>query len=161
MTDEKEQPQGGPGFAIAGQYVKDLSFEVPNAPKIFADLARGQPDIPINIDIRAERVQDKLYEVVIHLRIDSSIEGKQVFIVELVYAGLFQIDVPNEHLQPMLLIECPRMLFPFARNIIADVTREGGFPPLMLQPVDFVTLYRQRMAEKANEAAADETTGTA
>lgn len=154
MTEEATTATAVPPLGVNGQYIKDLSFEVPNAPAIFSELGRGTPEIPIQIDIRASQIQDKVFEVVLHLHIEGKVGDKQAFIVELAYAGIFTINVPQEHLQPVLLIECPRLLFPFARNIVADITRDGGFPPLMMQPVDFVTLYRQRMEKMAAEQQA-------
>lgn len=155
MTDTTPNNGSGenavPPITINGQYIKDLSFEVPGAPAIYGELARSQPEIPISIDIRAAKLQDNVFEVVLLMNVQATISGKPAFIVELAYGGVFTLNVPDEHLQPMLLIECPRMLFPFARNIVADVTRDGGFPPLMLQPVDFVALYRQRMEELAQD----------
>jgi len=153
MTDDAAE-NSVPPLGVSGQYIKDLSFEVPNAPAIFSELGRGTPEIPIQIDIRASQIQDKVFEVVLQLHIEGKVGDKAAFIVELAYAGIFTINVAQEHLQPVLLIECPRLLFPFARNIVADITRDGGFPPLMMQPVDFVTLYRQRMEKMAAEQQA-------
>lgn len=144
MTETNEPETSAPPISVNGQYIKDLSFEVPSAPGIFADMREQSPDIPIHVDINAAKLEEGLFEVVLHLKIEAHLPDKPVFIVELAYAGLFTLNVPTEHLQPVLLIECPRILFPFARNIIADVTRDGGFPPLMLQPIDFVALYRSR-----------------
>ena len=150
MTDSTP-PQDQPPLVVNGQYIKDFSFEVPNAPDIFAELGQSAPEIPISIDIRANHLQNNSFEVVLHIQIDSKLGGKPAFIVDLAYAGVFTLHVPQEHLQPMLLVECPRLLFPYARNIVADATRDGGFPPLMLQPIDFVQLYRQRMERMAAE----------
>lgn len=138
-----------PPLVISGQYIKDLSFEVPNAPAVFSEMANQQPEIPISIDIRAAKLAEDAYEVVLLLHVEGRLADKPAFILELSYGGVFRVNVPAEHLQPMLLIECPRLLFPFARNIVADLTRDGGFPPLMMQPIDFVSLYRQRMEEMA------------
>jgi preprotein translocase subunit SecB len=141
-------------LTVNGQYVKDLSFEVPNAPAIFSELSKAAPEIPIGIDIEAQQIGEHAFEVVLKVNIEAKVAGKAAFIAELSYAGIFTIDgVAHEHLQPLLLIECPRLLFPFARNIIADMTRDGGFPPLMMQPIDFVALYRQRMAQGGNGQA--------
>jgi preprotein translocase subunit SecB len=150
-----EQPAAQPGqenapLIVNGQYIKDLSFEVPGAPAIFSQLT-SPPEIPISVDIRVNRLGDNVYEVVLHLKIDAHSGDKPVFIAELDYAGVFTVNVPEEHVEPMLTIEAPRLLFPFARNIIADVTRDGGLPPLMLQPVDFVGIYRQRVEARAAE----------
>ena len=135
-------------LTVNGQYVKDLSFEVPNAPMIFSELSKAAPEIPIGVDIEAQQIGERSFEVVLKINIEAKISGKTAFIAELSYGGIFTVGgIAPEHLQPMLLIECPRLLFPFARNIIADMTRDGGFPPLMMQPIDFVALFRQRMAQ--------------
>ncbi|MDA8230202.1 MAG: protein-export chaperone SecB [Magnetospirillum sp.] len=146
MTDAN--PQELPPLVVNGQYIKDLSFEVPGAPAIFGELERS-PDIPVSVDITVNPLREKTYEVILHLKIDAHVENKPVFIVEVDYGGVFTLNVPQEHVQPMLLVECPRLLFPFVRNIVADLTRDGGFPPLMMQPIDFVQLYRARMAQAA------------
>lgn len=147
-TQPAQTAQNGVQLTVNGQYVKDLSFEVPNAPAIYSELSKATPEIPIGIDIEAKQVAEHAYEVVLKINIEAKVNGKSAFIAELSYAGIFTVQgVPAEHMQPMLLIECPRLLFPFARNIIADMTRDGGFPPLMMQPIDFVALYRQRMMQ--------------
>mgnify|MGYP001809650819 CR=1 FL=1 len=134
-----------PPLVINGQYVKDLSFEVPGAPGIYGEMAGQNPEIPIHVDINATAIADKTFEVTLHLKVEAHLpENRPVFIAELAYAGIFTLNVPDEHIQPMLLIECPRLLFPFARSIIADMTRDGAFPPLMIQPIDFMQLYRAR-----------------
>jgi len=151
MSDENTATQ--PALVINGQYVKDLSFEVPGAPAIYGEMQGQNPNIPIHVDINANQVAENTFEVVLHLRVEAHLaDNRPVFIAELAYGGIFTLTVPAEHVQPMLLIECPRMLFPFARNIIADLTRDGGFPPLMIQPIDFVQLFRNRM-EAEGEAA--------
>ena len=144
------------------QYTKDLSFEVPNAPAIYTVL-RSPPTVNINLDVQVRRVQDdqNIYEVTLATRAEATIpqpagngsgdtpaEGgatMTVFIAELAYAGIFTLEgIPENQVEPVLLVECPRLLFPFARNILADVTRDGGFPPVMLGPVDFVGLWQSR-----------------
>ena len=137
-------PNQGP-LVLNIQYTKDLSFEVPNAPAIFASL-REAPRVDLQLDVQARPVQEgqNVYEIALQIRADAQAQGQACFIAELVYCGIFTINVPQEHLEPVLLVECPRLLFPFARNILADVTREGGFPPVMLQPIDFVALWQQR-----------------
>ena len=142
-----------PALAINAQYIKDLSFEAPNAPAILAQMQQHQPQISININVRATPLQQSAYEVVLNVKADCKAGDEMAFIVELAYGGVFTINVPQEHVQPVLLIECPRLLFPFARNIIADATRDGGFPPLMLGPVDFVNMYRNQ-AQQQGEAEA-------
>ncbi|MBF0130494.1 MAG: protein-export chaperone SecB [Alphaproteobacteria bacterium] len=145
-----EAPQPPP-VVINGQYIKDFSFEAPHAPGIFAEI-KSPPEVLINIDVKADRIQDNVFESTLLFHIEGQVGEKKAFIVELTYCGVVAVHVPNEHLQPVLLIEVPRLLFPFARAIISDVTRDSGFPPLMIAPVDFVSLYRQRMEELAASA---------
>ena len=133
-----------PPIQINAQYIKDLSFEAPSTPGILSKMHQEAPDVTINVDVNAHPIQDNLFEVQIHIRATCEVTNETAFISELVYGGLFTINVPSEHLQPILLIECPRLLFPFARNIIADTTRDGGFPPLMIAPVDFVAMFQNQ-----------------
>ena len=140
-----------PPIQINAQYIKDLSFEAPSTPGILAKMQQGAPDVTINVDVNAQPVQDNLFEVQIHIRATCEIAKETAFISELVYGGLFTITVPSEHLQAILLIECPRLLFPFARNIIADTTRDGGFPPLMMAPVDFVAMFQKQASSQAEK----------
>lgn len=151
--------QGGgtpPGLLVNLQYVKDLSFEVPGAPDIFVQM-KQQPEVAINLDVNARQVAQGSFEVVLSIRAEAKTAGKAAFIAELDYAGIFTLNnIPQELVEPVLLVEAPRLLFPFARNIIAEVTREGGFPPVMLQPIDFLALWqsrRQQQAGGANPAA--------
>lgn len=143
---------GVPPLTVNGQYIKDLSFEVPGAPGIFGELTNKEPQISVNVEVQAKAAQETLFEVTLHIVAECKVGESVAFVCELAYAGLFTIVVPREHLQAMLLIECPRLLFPFARNIIADATRDGAFPPLMLSPVDFAAMYRNRMASMAQAA---------
>ncbi|MBT4932041.1 MAG: protein-export chaperone SecB [Rhodospirillaceae bacterium] len=155
MSDQTEQPTDGqdapaaPPIQINAQYIKDLSFEAPSTPGIFGKLQKDAPDVTINVDVNAHPVQDSFFEVQLHIRATCKVGEETAFISELVYGGLFTINVPEEHLQAILLIECPRLLFPFARNIVADCSRDGGFPPLMLAPVDFVAMFQNQVSEKA------------
>jgi preprotein translocase subunit SecB len=135
-----------PQLNVVGQYIKDLSFENPNAPK---SLALGQqPQIGIQVAVNASSLSETDVEVSLKLEGRAESNGSVIFSFELDYAGVFRIqNVPAESQNAVVLIECPRLLFPFAREIVANTVRNGGFPPLMLDPVDFVGLYRQRMAE--------------
>lgn len=147
-ADGQEPP---PGIRILAQYVRDLSFENPRAP----DSLRGgapQPQIDLGVELNARGRPDGLFEVELKLTATAGRDGGEaVFVVELVYAGLFQIfGVPEADLEPVLMIECPRYLFPFARRIIADLTGEGGFPPFMLEPIDFAGVYASRRAAAGN-----------
>lgn len=149
-------PQAGqqPSLKILGQYLKDLSFENPNAPQSLAP-QQQQPDINISVNVNARNLAPTDFEVELHLDAKASGSGKVIFAAELVYAGLFRLEnFPPNTLQAAALIECPRMLFPFARQIMADATRNGGFPPLMLDPIDFLAMYQKRMlAQKQVKSA--------
>lgn len=160
MTDPQQQQQQTPPLLVNVQYIKDLSFEVPHAPDIYATL-RSQPNVNINLDVQARAIQEgqNVYEVVLSVKAEArepvpangngTTEGRPVFIAELHYGGVFTLtNVPAEAVEPLLLIECPRLLFPFARTILSDVTREGGFPPVLLQPIDFVGLWQARRAQQ-------------
>lgn len=138
-----------PPIQVNAQYIKDLSFEVPGAPQIFVDLAGTQPELTVRVDLNAQPMGGNNFEVSLQLSADAKVAERVAFIIELTYAGMFSLNVPEEHLQPVLLIEAPRLLFPFARAIIAEVTSGGGLPPLMMQPIDFAALYRARLEQMA------------
>jgi preprotein translocase subunit SecB len=147
------QPQQ-PGIHVLGQYIKDLSFENPGAPRSLRPSDKA-PKLDVNVNVSARPQSDGEFEIELKLEAKAARGKETLFIAEVSYAGLFQIrNVPQEHVHPLLLIECPRLLFPFARQIIADATRQGGFPPLMIDPVDFAALYRQRVAELNVQQAA-------
>ena len=140
------QPQAMPQIGVLGQYVKDLSFENPNAPRSITPTGQ-QPSINIQVNVDATPMSQTDFEVTLRLEGKAEAQGMLLFNFELVFAGAFRIqNVPPETLQPIVLIECPRLLFPFAREIVATAVRNGGFAPLLLDPIDFVGLYRQRMA---------------
>jgi preprotein translocase subunit SecB len=133
-----------PRIQAVGQYVKDLSFENPGAPTALSQ----RPAIELNVDVFAKRMDTEHFEVELKLRVTAKAEDKPLFLLELVYGGLFQIlNVPDEVLQQVLLIEAPHLLFPFARRIVADVVRDGGMPPLMIEPIDFMGLFRAKAAQ--------------
>ncbi|MBC9179196.1 protein-export chaperone SecB [Pseudoroseomonas ludipueritiae] len=140
------------------QYTKDLSFEVPGAPEIFTQL-REQPRIDLSLDVQARALQEggNVYEVALQIRADAQAQingaSQPAFIAELVYCGIFTLNVEPQMVEPLLLVECPRLLFPFARNILADVTRDGGFPPVLLSPIDFVALWQSRRGAQTAAAA--------
>ena len=143
-----------PQLNVLAQYTKDLSFENPNAPASLQPQG-NPPQINIQINVGANPLADSEYEVSLTIEGKAENTGKVMFSFELVYAGVFRIvNVPQENLHPLIMIECPRLLFPFAREIIASAVRDGGFPPLMLDPVDFVGLYRQNMERQAAAAQA-------
>lgn len=147
-----------PQVSILAQYVKDLSFENPNAPASLQH-GLGQPKIDINVNVNVRKQSDEVYEVELKLSANAMFEaGKTAFIAELLYGGVFGLrNIPAEHLELFLVVEAPRQLFPFARRILADATRDGGFPPLMLDPIDFAQLYFARQAQ--NEAGDGGTAG--
>jgi preprotein translocase subunit SecB len=141
---------------INAQYVKDLSFENPRAPQSLQP-QQNQPQVDVHVDVKATKLADSVFEVVLTTTVNGTGDEGQLFLAELSYGGVFTLEgLPEEHLQGTLLVECPRLLFPFARNIVADITRDGGFPPLLIQPVDFAQLYRQSQQENA-QAPAEET----
>ena len=138
-------PEGPPlRIQILGQYVKDLSFENPGAPSSMT----ARPQIDLGVDLQARRLDTERFEVELKLRVSAKAEDKAMFLLELAYGGLFMVqNAPEEILQQILLIDGPHLLFPFARRIVADAVRDGGMPPLMIEPIDFASLYRARMAE--------------
>ena len=146
-------PNGGndmeaaPQLNVLAQYIRDLSFENPNAPRSLTP-QQEQPAINIQINVNANPLADTEFQVELTIEGDARTKDLLLFKFELVYGGIFRIaNVPQEAVHPIVLIECPRLIFPFARQILANATRDGGFPPLYLDPVDFAQLYRQRMAE--------------
>lgn len=146
-------PELQQNFIVKGQYIKDLSFENPNAPGSLL-AANEKPAIDINVDLRAQKLQDDIYEMTLHMSARATTQGSTMFLIELAYAGIFQLSgIPQDRVEPVLLVDCPFVLFPFARRVIADVTRDGGFPPLMLDPIDFHALYVQNRQRKAAGAA--------
>lgn len=166
MTDQPEQPTSDgapsdeaqqPPLFVNAQYVKDMSFEAPNVPQVFGQLQQQQPDIAVKVDVQANTLNNNIYEVVLNLRADCKVGETVAFIVELDYAGVFTLNVRPQDVRPVLLIECARLLFPFARQIIASATVNGGFLPLMLGPIDFVGLYQRH---EAGTPPSDEATAT-
>jgi len=147
---QSPQPQAGgqPSMRILAQYLKDLSFENPNAPQSLAS-QQAQPDINIAVNVNARNLAPTDFEIELHLDAKATVKEKVVFAAELLYAGVFRLEnFPPNLLHPTVLIECPRMLFPFARQILAEATRNGGFPPLMLDPIDFAGMYQKRMQQQ-------------
>lgn len=141
------QQQTVPGMNVLAQYIKDLSFENPNAPKSLQQ-QENQPQLNIHVNVKANPLSATEFEVMLILQAKAGEGEDMMFNVEVTYAGLFRIhNVPDDHMHAFVLIECPRLLFPFARQIIADATRNGGFPPLMVDPIDFATLYRHNLAQ--------------
>ena len=143
-----------PNLGVIAQYIKDFSFENPNAPNSLMQ-PQQQPQIAIQINVNPNQLSNTDFEVELKVEGKAELTGTVLFAFDLNYAGVFRLtNIPPENLGPLLMIECPRLLFPFAREIIATSVRDGGFPPLMLDPVDFVGLYRQNMERQAAVAQA-------
>ena len=139
-----------PGLFINAQYLKDLSFENPNPLEAFKN--QDKPDISVNVNTSVKKLPDNAFEVTLDIKTDAKKKGNVSFIAEVSYAGIFTLNkVPPEHEKPLLLIEAPRMLFPFARNVLAETTRDGGYPPLMLNPIDFAALYHKQVEAEKNK----------
>lgn len=152
MADEAQQP-AQPGMKILAQYIRDMSFENILSQKGASGEVAPDVQIQVNIDAKKRTVENQ-FEIVIKLKVNSVNKGttENLFLLEIEYAGLFLVTgVPDEQLHPFLLIECPRMLFPFLRRIVSDVTRDGGFPPLNLETIDFLQLYRQELERRQSE----------
>ena len=156
MAEEAQQP-AQPGMKILAQYIRDMSFE--NILSQKGASGEVAPDVQIQVNIDAKkRTAENQFEIVIKLKVSSVNKGttENLFLLEIEYAGLFLVTgVPDEQLHPFLLIECPRMLFPFLRRIVSDVTRDGGFPPLNLETIDFLQLYRQELERRQAEQPAE------
>jgi preprotein translocase subunit SecB len=145
----------GPQLGVLAQYVKDFSFENPNAPRSLNTTTA--PQISVQVNVQANPLGETEFEVELKLEGKAEANATVMFSFELAFAGVFRIqNVPQDSLGPLIMIECPRLLFPFAREIVATAVRNGGFPPLMLDPIDFVSLYQQRIA--AAQAAQAPTT---
>jgi len=153
-TDTAAAPPAGgapnqPQFRVLAQYVKDLSFENPNAPSSLIQRP-GKPEISVRVDINSRRLSGDQFETELRLQVEAKQDGQIQFIIDLVFAGLFLVQgVPVENLEPVLVIECPRLLFPFARRVISDASRDGGFMPLNIEPVDFAAIYRMQLEQRA------------
>jgi preprotein translocase subunit SecB len=144
-----------PQLQVLAQYIKDLSFENPQAPQ---SLQMGKPALDVSVDVQARPIGVDQFEVILRIRADASLttsNNPKVFVTELVYGGVFMMrGIPAEGVQPILLIECPRILFPFARQVVANITQAGGFPPLLLDPIDFAGLYRAQAQAQAQQGGA-------
>lgn len=150
-------PPAGPAgppvqVRIVGQYIKDLSFENPNVRKLI-DGPGDKPALRVEVNVNATKLTDRVFESAIEFKAEATNQAGVIYDLELAYAGLFEIqNIPEQALQPFLLINCPSLLFPFLRRLVADLTREGGFPPLLLDPIDFAGLFMQRQQQVAQGA---------
>lgn len=150
-TQEVKIPSENAHVQVHAQYVKDLSFENPDAPKSLANQTTS-PNIEVSVDVGARNITASQFEVELRITADASNGDAKAFVVEVLYAGVFTLqNVAREKLKQVCLIECPRLLFPFARRIVADATRDGGFPPLLLEPIDFASLYLQSVEARTQD----------
>jgi preprotein translocase subunit SecB len=152
MTDDSP-PDGAanvsPGIRILGQFIRDLSFENPRAPNSLRPQS-GPPQIELSVEMNARARTDEYYESDLKVTVTATSDGEAVFQIELLYGGLFQLTaIPESEVEQVLLIECPRFMFPYVRRIIADLTGEGGFPPFLLDPIDFAAVYQARRVQQA------------
>jgi preprotein translocase subunit SecB len=139
---------------VAGQYIKDLSFECPSVHRLIEDPGEA-PNLRVEVNVNASKVANNAFESVVNFKAEATAKVGTIYDLELTYAGLFQVEnLPEAALEPFLLIECPTLLFPFVRRLVADLTREGGFPPLLLDPINFGQLYAKRQQERAAQAQA-------
>ena len=168
MSDNSTQTQSdanadaeGRQIVVHAQYIKDLSFENPNAPDILIDPPQ-QPDVQIGVNVNARGLNSEQYEVILSLSANAKTEDKVLFLAELTYAAIVSAPgASREDLNPLIMIEAPRLMFPFARAIISDMTRDGGFMPLSIQPIDFVAVYQSNIERQKEALASSETDGEA
>jgi preprotein translocase subunit SecB len=159
MTDATQgsaapEANSAPAMNMVGQYIRDLSFENPGAPGSIM-LGGGNPAFNVSISVAVKKQQDDVYAVELTLNAKANRAETVLFNVELVYGGVFRLrNVPEASLGQLLMIECPRLIFPFARQVLASVTQQGGFPPLMMEPVDFAAIYRQNLQKLAAQQGA-------
>ena len=152
-TKTSQDAVQGPRISNIAQYIKDLSFESPNSPESILE-TKDAPNGELSVQVKARKLGGDQYEIVLQFQIEGSKGGETAFLVELQYAGVFTVaGFSDEDHQKALMIECPRLLFPFARRVIADSVRDGGFPQLMLGPIDFVQLYQNYLKKTSDEAA--------
>lgn len=153
---EGERSQAtGAQLNVLGQYIKDLSFESPAAPEVL-QTPPPNPQLQVTVNVNVAAKSEENYEVVLNIEVHAKGDTGVIYNVELFYAGMFRLrGVPQNMLQPVLFIDCPAILFPFVRRVLADVTRDGGFPPLMLDPIDFGRLYAQNMSRAGQGQAAN------
>lgn len=148
------QPDGQIKAQVVAQYIKDLSFENPNVEKLLTGPGEN-PNMKLEVNVNGRRIKDDLFESAIDFTAHATSQAGTIYQLELVYAGMFQIkNIPEEALEPFLLINCPTLLFPYLRRLASDLTREGGFPPLLLDPIDFAGLYMRRKQEEGQESPA-------
>lgn len=150
-NNETKVNAGQSALMIHSQYIKDMSLEIPLAPEIFKEMKQA-PSVHVDFGMSHKKLEDGNYEISLTAKMDADIADKKLFILELTYGALVTINVPAEHLEPVMYIEIPRLLFPFARSIIANSLSQAGLPPMMLSPIDFVAMYNAKKAKEAENA---------
>jgi preprotein translocase subunit SecB len=147
MADQPQFP-----ITVNAQYIKDFSFENPNAPRSLVNTGKP-PNVEVNINVEARPLSDNAYEVALKVNASAKTEDMTAFVVDLTYACIMTLNgFTDEQIQPVLMIEGPRLLFPFARQIVADATREGGYPPLLINPIDFAAMYQQNAIQEQGQS---------
>ena len=152
MENANENQPHAPAITMRTQYIRDLSLEIPHAPEIFAKL-NVQPQIKVDVNIDIKQVDGNTYAVELNFRIDGDINEEKFFILEMTYGGVVSVNVPEEHKELILMIEVPHLLFPYARQAISSVLFDGGLPPLMLNPIDFMAMYNAKKHSATSEQA--------
>lgn len=152
MTENGGEANKSAQLTVLSQFVRKVTFE--NSAAMQGANPSGKPNINVNVNVDAKPLAEGRYSAALKTVVSASTDEMKVFTIDLDYVGVFQLsNVPQEALQPVLLIECPRLLFPFARRIVAEISRDGGFPPLMLDPIDFAALYRRQLASTQQQTA--------
>ena len=144
--------QAQPAIMIRNQYIKDMSLEIPFAPAIFKEVNNNQPEIHVDMGMKSDVQEDGSYVVSLETKMDADVNGKKLFILELTYCSNLILNVPEEHKEPILMIELPRLMFPFVRSIVATSLANAGLPPLMLNPIDFAAMYQDKKAKETAKA---------
>ena len=145
---QNENKQQLPAIVINNQYIKDFSLEIPYAPEIFKEIKKN-PEVSVDVNVDVKSLEDNYFNVDLLFSINGDAESKKFFIIELTYSAVVQLNVPQEHVEPVLMVEIPRLLFPYVRNIVSQTLADGGLPPFLLNPVDFVAMYQNRKKTNA------------
>jgi preprotein translocase subunit SecB len=149
MSEQNNQPT----FAIEKLYVRDLSLEVPNAPQIY--LERDAPQVDVSLNNASQRIDDKIYEASLTVTVTAKLKEKTVFLVEVTYGGVFRIEnIPQQEMEPVLGVTCPNILFPYLREVVSETVVRAGFPPVVLHPMNFESIYQARQQQQAQQPAA-------
>ncbi len=145
------EQQQQPAIMVQSQYIKDMSMEIPHAPAIFKKMRQHNPQVNVEVNVEAQKLdEDKTFSVLLNIRINGDIEQEKAFILELSYGAVVTLNIPEEHREPVLMIEIPHMLFPFARQIVSTTITNAGLPPLLINPIDFMAMFNAKKAREGN-----------